>query len=303
MPQLTRRRFLLISAALPGLAALPARADTLYRWRGIALGARAEILVDHPDAAAITARAASEIARLEAIFSLYRADSALSQLNASGHLDAPPFELLECLALSGRVHAATDGLFDPTIQPLWALYANRFAAGSTPSASDLAQTLNQVGWDGLSLDESAIRLRAGMALTLNGVAQGFVADRIAALLRAEGLTDVLVNTGEFRALGAMPDGLPWPVQLTSGGAVGLRDRALASSAALGTTFDEEGAVGHILNPKTGHAAAARWGLVSISADSAAEADALSTAACLMPDRATIEAALQAFPTARLEALA
>lgn len=302
MPKLTRRRFLVITAALPGLAALPARASTFYRWHGLALGAEAEIFLDHPDAAAITNRAASEIARLENIFSLYRADSALSQLNATGRLDAPPFELLECLALSGRVHAATDGLFDPTVQPLWALYASRYSAGTTPSADDLAQTLAHVGWGGVSIDETSIRLRPGMALTLNGVAQGFVADRIAILLRAEGLTDVLVNTGEFRALGAMPDGKPWPVHLTSGGEIGLRDGALASSAVLGTSFDQAGTVGHILNPKTGLAAAARWQLVSICADTAAEADSLSTAACLMPDRATIDASLKTFPTARLAAL-
>lgn len=302
MPQLTRRRFLVISAALPGLAALPARASTLYRWRGLALGAEAEIYLDHPDAAEITSRAAAEIARLEAIFSLFRADSALSQLNAAGRLDAPPFELLECLALSGRVHAATGGLFDPTVQPLWALYASRYSAGTTPAPDDLARTLAHVGWDGVSMDETAIRLRPGMALTLNGVAQGFIADRITALLRAEGLTDVLVNTGEFRALGGMPDGSPWPVHLTAGGEIGLRDGALASSAALGTTFDQSGTVGHILNPKTGLSAAARWRLVSIGANSAAEADALSTAACLMQDRTSIEAALKTFPTARLAAL-
>ncbi len=303
MPHLTRRRFLSISAALPALAALPARASTLYRWHGIAMGAEAEILLDHPDAAAITARAAFEITRLERIFSLYDADSQLSHLNATGRIDAPASELLECLALSGQVNAATGGLFDPTVQPLWALYAERFSAGTTPSHEDLTRTLENIGWSGVTLDETAIQLRPGMALTLNGIAQGYVADRITDLLRAEGLSDVLVNTGEFRALGGMPDGLPWPVHLTSGGEIGLRDCALASSAALGTTFDQAGAVGHILHPKTGLPAASRWSLVSISADSAAVADALSTAACLMPDRAAIETALQPFATARIAALA
>ena len=303
MPHLTRRRFLVISAGLPALAALPARANAPYRWHGIALGAEAEILIDHPDAAAITARAAFEIARLENIFSLYRGDSALSQLNTAGHLDAPPFELLECLALSGQVHAATDGLFDPTIQPLWALYANRFSAGTAPSSADLTQTLSRVGWQGVRFDEASIQMRPGMSLTLNGIAQGYVADRIAAMLRAEGLSNLLVNTGEFRALGTTPDGASWPIHLTSGGTVGLQDRALASSATLGTTFDQAGTAGHILNPKTGQTAEPIWNLVTISADSAALADALSTAACLMPDRATVEATRQRFTNTRIEALA
>lgn len=303
MRPMTRRRFLAISATLPIVAGLPARASSLYRWRGIALGAEAEILLDHPDAPAITARAAAEIARLEQVFSLYRTDSALSQLNATGFLTAPPFELLECLALCSRVHAATGGLFDPTVQPLWALYAARVTEGGTPSADDLARTLASVGWSGVEFDEAAIRLRPGMALTLNGVAQGFIADRIAGMLRDEGLTNVLVNTGELRALGTTPEGTPWPVMLTSGGHVGLTARALASSSPLGTTFDQAGKLGHILSPVTGLPAPARWGLVSISADSAAVADALSTAGCLMPERAAVEAALAPFADARIEAMA
>lgn len=303
MPSFTRRRFLSIAAGLPALAALPARAADLYRWHGIALGAEAEILLAHPDAPAITARAAAEIDRLEGIFSLFRTDSALSRLNATGTLEAPPFELLQCLALSGRAHASTAGLFDPTVQPLWALYATRFAAGGSPSAQDLTQTLAQVGWQGVTLDEARITLRPGMALTLNGIAQGFIADKVADLLRTEGLTDVFVNTGEMRAVGHAPDGAPWPVHLTTGGLVPLADRALASSSALGTTFDQAGSVGHILHPLTGLPAQPRWKLVSVSAPSAAVADALSTAACLMPDRASVEAALQAFDGARLENLA
>lgn len=303
MPSFTRRRFLSIAAALPALAALPARAADLYRWRGIALGAEAEILLAHPDAEAITTRAAAEIDRLEGIFSLFRTDSALSRLNATGTLEAPPFELLECLALSGRVHAATAGLFDPTVQPLWALYATRYAAGQSPSAQDLSQTLAHVGWDGVSLDEARITLRPGMALTLNGIGQGYIADKVAELLRAQGLTDVFVNTGEMRALGNTPEGTPWPVHLTTGGLVNLTDRSLASSSALGTTFDQAGSVGHILHPVTGLPAQPRWKLVSVSAPSAGVADALSTAACLMPDRASVEAALQAFDGARIETLA
>jgi len=303
MTPMTRRRFLAISAALPIVAGLPARAATPYRWRGVALGAEAEIILDHPDAAAITTRAAAEIARLEQVFSLYKADSALSQLNAKGTLAAPPFELLECLALCGQIHAATGGMFDPTVQPLWALYATRFTEGGAPTPEDLAATLAKVGWSGVEMDETAITLRPGMALTLNGVAQGFIADRIADMLRAEGLTNVLVNTGELRALGGAPDGPAWPVTLTSGSHVDLVDRALASSSPFGTTFDQSGKVGHILSPATGKPSPASWRLVSISAGKAAVADALSTAACLMTDRAAVEAALAGFADARIEALA
>lgn len=295
----TRRRFLTITAAALALP-LAARATPVV-WRGIALGARAELRLAHPDAPAIAARAAAEIARLEAIFSLYRSDSDLSRLNAAGTLAAPPFELLECLGMAGGVHAASGGRFDPTVQPLWAVHAEAAAQGGVPDAAALARARAVTGWGGVRLDPARIALPRGGALTLNGIAQGYVADRVAALLRAEGLDRVLIDTGELRALGGQPEGGAWPVRLAAGGAVGLLDRALATSAPLGTTFDQAGTLGHILDPRTGHPAAPVWRSISISAPSAALADALSTAGCLTEDRRTLDALLRPYPEARVEA--
>lgn len=296
---LTRRRFLTISAALA--IARPAHAAPLHRARGQALGASVAILLAHPDAPQIAARAFAEIARLERIFSLYRTDSALMRLNTEGRLDAPPFEMLECLSLCDRVHAATSGLFDPTIQPLWASYASHFAAGAAPDAAAIRTAVAAVGWQKVEFDESTIRLQPGMALTLNGIAQGYIADRITALLAAEGLTDILVDTGEFRALGGHPNGGDWPVQLATGGSVPLREMALASSAPRGTVFDGAGQVGHILDPHSGYPAEPRWHLVSVTSPSAAAADALSTAFCLM-SREEIDMVLAKMPDAQLVGL-
>lgn len=302
MTRPNRRRFLTIAAGALGAAALPAQAAPLHRWRGIAMGAQAMILIAHPDAPAITARAAAEIARLEGVFSLFRPDSALSRLNAAGRLDAPPFELLECLALAEQVYRASGGLFDPTVQPLWALHAEAHAAGRAPQDDEIAAARARTGWHRLRMDSAAITLDAGMALTLNGIAQGFVADRVADLLRAEGLDGILIDTGEMRALGSHPEGGAWPVALQGGGHVPLRDRALATSAPLGTVFDAAGQVGHILDPRSGRPVPSRWRRVSVSAARAGLADALSTAACLA-DRAEDAAALAAaFDGARIEAL-
>ncbi len=298
---LNRRRFLTISAlcaTLPSLAR--AAADPVYVWSGVALGARATIRIAHPDAAAITARAAAEIDRLEDVFSLYRAESALMRLNAGGRIDAPPPELLECLTLAGSVHRATRGLFDPTVQPLWSLWAARAAEGTRPTRRELAEARALGGWQDLRYSASAISLAPGMALTLNGIAQGYIADRVAALLQAEGLSDILIDTGEHRAIGGRPDGGPWPVRLAQGGEVDLRSRALATSAPLGTVFDAAGSLGHILHPASGEPAASLWRGVSVSAPSAAMADALSTAACLAATRDEIDAFAAAFSGARCE---
>ncbi|GAB4302892.1 MAG: FAD:protein FMN transferase [Roseovarius sp.] len=317
---LSRRRFLSITAAGVALAGggaagagagadagagagAGAGAEALYRWQGIALGAHATIALAHPDAERLVARARDEIARLEAIFSLYRPDSALARLNAAGRLADPPLELLECLSLCAAAHDITQGAFDPTVQPLWALYARRAEAGVRPGEAELRQALGAVGWAHVRTSADAISLaRPGMALTLNGIAQGYIADRVAALLRAEGLRNVLVDTGEIAALGHPPGQAAWPVSLRDPegrlvGRVRLGDRALATSAPLGTRIGAGGA-GHILDPRSGLPAAPRWSLVSVTAPSAAWADALSTAGCLMA-RADFARAVGAVPGAAI----
>ena len=178
-PILTRRRFLTISAAA---AALPARAGVpeTARWRGQALGAGASMTLaglDEAAAAPVFAAVEAELARLEKIFSLYREDSDLSRLNRTGNLTAPPLEMLEVLALSDRLNRATGGAFDPSVQPLW----QALAAGR--GLDDRARA----GWEHVHFDAGEVRLaRPGMALTFNGIAQGYITDRIAALLAVRG---------------------------------------------------------------------------------------------------------------------
>ncbi|MFN7091761.1 MAG: FAD:protein FMN transferase [Allorhizobium sp.] len=299
---ITRRRLITISAAFALLPAVTRAAPQgLEFWTGQALGARASIRIDHPHAEAVVGRVLAEINRLEGILSLFRTDSALAQLNRQGFLTEPPFELLECLSIAGAVNHASEGRFDPTVQPLWAVWAEAAARGGQPDARAIAAAKALVGWDKVELDSARVDLRPGMALTLNGIGQGYVADRVAALLEAEGLSDILIDTGEFRAIGGNPSGAEWSVRLEAGGSVGLRQRALATSSPLGTTFDAAGRQGHILDPASGKPAPATWRTVSISAPTAAVADALSTTACLLEDVDQVELLVEVFPGAQLEA--
>ncbi len=301
MQTLTRRRFLAVTSAACLMSQVSAA--QAYRWRGVALGAQATILLDHPDAEALTARAVAEIDRLENVFSLYRTQSALMRLNAEGRLDAPDFELLECLSLAGRVHAATGGAFDPTVQPLWATHAEARAEGRAPDPAALALAATKVGWDKLSFDTDQIRLAPGQALTLNGIAQGYIADKVADLFRAAGVRDVLVDTGEIVAMGDANGQTGWPVSIRgTDTALALSGRALATSAVMGTVLDAEGTVGHILDPRTGETAQGVWAQVSVSADRAAVADALSTGLVVMSSAEAARAAAAALPGARIESL-
>lgn len=306
MPSLSRRRFLTIAASsaalglgVPGSLSA-ADAPALSRWRGMALGSAASITLAHPDAKAILAGVLAEIERLEAIFSLYRPDSALVRLNAEGELTTAPFELAECLGLAALVHRQTGGAFNPAIQPLWALYADSFGTGRHPTDKEIQAAKALSAWEGVAYTPDRISLgRKGKALTLNGIAQGFIADKVARLLTERGLTDIMIDTGELRALGGRPDGSEWTVTLAGDrGTRSLRDRALATSAPLGTTFDQAGTAGHILDPRSGLPAGRKWRQVSVSAPSAAIADGLSTAFCLM-SREEIEATLQKMPEVSL----
>lgn len=281
---ITRRRALCI---LAGTAALPllghGASAGATQWRGIALGARARIILDHPNADTLIARAVAEIRRLEQIFSLYRSDSQLSTLNREGQLANPSLDLIELLSICSTINARTKGVFDPTIQALWSLYAQKYAAGEIPAADDIAQARKRVGWRHVVFSPEAVTFRrSGVALTLNGIAQGYIADKVAGLLRAEGVANVLVDAGEIAALGTAPDGQPWPVKLRGqkGQTVALENMAIATSARLGTVFDEAGTKGHILDPRP-KPGAASWSTVSVMSTSATEADGLSTAFCLM----------------------
>ena len=297
-----RRRFVTIAsaAALAPLAARAGAPPRITEWRGIALGAEARLILAHPDADRLVAAALDEMRRLEGIFSLYRPDSELVRLNTAARLDAPSTEMVELLALCGVVHAATDGRFDPSIQPLWAAHAEAAAAGRAPTEAERRAALARVGWAGVAVDPGRVTLEPGMALTLNGVAQGYVTDRVAARLASLGLSDVLCEMGEIAALGRAPDGGPWPVTLTNGRPVPLSGRTLASSAPRATAFDADGRQGHIIDPRTGLPSDKPLSLVSVSANSAAVADALSTAGCLMT-RAELDRAASTFPDARIEA--
>lgn len=299
-PGVNRRRFLTIASAAALLpAAGRAAAPRITDWRGIALGAEARLILAHPDSDRLVAAALDELARLERIFSLYRRDSELSRLNEAGVLDAPSTELVELLALAGLVHDATGGVFDPSIQPLWAAYAAAGAEGRAPTDPERAAALARVGWEGVTVDPGRITLRPGMALTLNGIAQGLAADRLAEVAARHGLSDLLIDAGELRAVG--PTGWTARIEEPGGDAAArlvLSDRALATSAPLGTRIGPRGDRPHIL---AADGRPAQWRLASVSAPTAAVADALSTAAVLM-DRPAIDRALAQFPGARVEAL-
>jgi len=295
----TRRRCIGIVAAVSAAAAAPGllhRAEAgavtppVTTWQGVALGADAQLRIVHPDrklAEQLVQQAVAEVQRLEQVFSLYRDDSALVRLNDAGILRDAPGDLTRLLATTLQFCAATGGAFDPTVQPLWELYASAIGAGRPiPRGRSLQAVLARVDWRDVHLDGGDIRLgRPGMRLTLNGIAQGYITDRVTDALRDAGLDHVLVDMGEVRALA------PWRVGLAGDDeartpleTLALRAGAVSTSSGSGTVLDARSGLNHIFDPRTG-LSATRWRSVSVQAASATTADALSTAFCLMDAQA------------------
>jgi len=116
---LNRRRFLAITASF---AATSLSAKETQRWQGRAFGSDVSITIQGPEAKVREgiASAVFVIAQTEKLFSLYDPESALVQLNREGVL-RPQVWFLQLMELADRAHRLTDGLFDPTVQPLWEL--------------------------------------------------------------------------------------------------------------------------------------------------------------------------------------
>ncbi len=233
-----------------------------------------------------------EIDRLENVFSLFRHDSELSRLNRDGIVAAPAHELRLLMADARRYGALSGGAFDVTIQPLWRLYRRHFARRPNdrdgPGPRAVGHALSLVDYRGIDLDRRLVRLaRPGMAVSLNGIAQGYLTDRIAGMLRDAGMTGVLVDLGEIRVVAA-DRGAAWRIGLEDPlrpgavrGSLSLSSGSIATSGGYGSHFDAAGRFHHLFDPATGRCPG---GIIAASAiaPTATVADALATSVAVSP---------------------
>jgi thiamine biosynthesis lipoprotein len=315
--RLTRRRAIRIVAAAAGLplliAAVRAAAPPaqMFHWQGEVLGALSELTLWHTDAALsrrTIVKIRAEIARYERIFSLYQPDSEISRLNAAGALRRPAPELRALIEESQRFGVMSAGAFDISVQPLWQLYEAHFWSHAhvvqdiVARAQDVAREL--VDFRRIETGGGRIAFaREGMGITLNSVAQGFITDAIADMLRNEGFASAVVDLGEFRTLGRHPDGHPWRIGIQNPLApsdvdrvIELDDTALAVSGGYGTVFEPTGLFHHIFDPRTG-ASANEVADAAVIGPRATSANALATAICVIGEERA-QALLEACPGTR-----
>ena len=272
---LTRRRFFACCAIAALNGAACSRQITKHQFRFYALGAEAQITLygsrQQAENALLDCR--NEIAAIESAFSLYDPDSMLSRLNRDGTvLMDTRFSTL----LSHALHLAevSSGAFDPTIQPLWQALSK---------GHDIKQGYQLVGWRDLVVRQGQAQfVRQGMAASFNGIAQGFAADRVSAILTKRGFKNILVNLGEFSAQGTK-QGAPWrlgirdPLSGRIATEIEPANNAIATSEPRGTLIAGRS---HIFDPL--ERGGKRWVSVTVEAAEAWRADALSTAIAASP---------------------
>lgn len=311
------RRHLLKGAALAGAAFLchsPAavlatpsapcltavKSPPVHTQTRVLLGTFVTLSVAHENTARAEealSRTFEHMAQLESVLSRHNSATPLSQLNVSGRLLNAPPELLGVVDRAMRVHSLTAGAFDITVAPVLDL----FRAHSNPQGrlrldpAELAAARELVAANAVHMAPDHVRLgRSGMALTLDGIAKGYIVDRASIQLTALGLTDHLVNAGgDIRTSGHKAPGQPWRVAVkhpsnTKGHnesrvATTLNlTSAIATSGSYEVFYDASREHHHLIDP-IAKASPRHTVSVSVTAPSALEADALATALSVMDE--------------------
>jgi FAD:protein FMN transferase len=300
-PRISRRHALRITAAAGITLALGGGLRELIRTGGLQRVRRTELRMGtpvtltavHPDgdeARRWITSAFSEMERLESILSRYREDTPVARLNRSGFLQEAPDELLEVVRTGLELSRRSGGAFDMTVAPLLALHRARFTeTGSPPGEDEVARALERVGYGRLQVEGATLSFqRPGMALTLDGIAKGYVVDRTVACLGRAGAEHVLVEAGgDMAATGTSAPGAPWRVGIQdperpgeSMGTLEVRRGGIATSGDYIHSFTPDRMHHHILDPRTGWSPLEARS-VTVTTPSALEADALSTAVLVL----------------------
>ena len=287
-----RRNFIQAGLGLSLLPCAQSASPSELRWQDITfngLGTVMSIRAAHLSADALQhalQRARQVIEQVEDEMSLFRPGSALSQLNRDGVLRKPPTQLLHVLELSQRVALQSQGAFDVTVQPLWQLYAQAQKEGRLPTARQVTQAQQRVGWQHLDVTSTQITLhQSGMGVSLNGIAQGYAADLVKASLKRDGVLHALINTGEWSALGMADGKRPWVLGIANPRGdtpqaepwltrVAMQGLSIATSADDQCTFSDDRMHHHIFNPHTGYSPQ-DIASVTVAAPTCTQADALT----------------------------
>lgn len=228
-----------------------------------------------------------ELTRLDSLLNYFSETSLVSELNREKQVQAPG-DIIHLFGVSDSVSRLTGGLFDITVAPLletWGFYRKE---KTLPKQSTVEHAMQLVDHHRLRITNDSIVMDSGMKVDLGGIAQGFAVDRAALILRQRHVKSAIIDIGgEVLAIGRSPQGRPWRVGIQNPRGQGIIETIELENAAVSTSGDYEKffmiegtRYPHIINPKTGMPAQT-FASVTVIADNAAFADAMSTAIAIM----------------------
>jgi FAD:protein FMN transferase len=241
------------------------------------------------------------------VFSTWTEDSELSRLNRSQPHVAHPVspELLEVLQLAQAIYRNSRNTFDVSIGPLVNLWGFGPApVTGVPDEDAIAAAQAQLGLDALQVDAAngTVTFARPLTLDLAGIAEGYAVDAVADLLRDLGFDAFLAEIGgELRLRGRRPDGGNWiiAVERPEDGppAVYTRLDTRGEAMALSVSGDYHNfrevdgqRYAHGIDPRTGRPATHALASVTVIGDTAAAADAWSTALMVLGPEEGMEVA-------------
>ena len=243
------------------------------------------------DAQAALQEAEECIQQVEGLWSVTDEDSEIYQANHSGGQPVTVSEeTAEIISFALEMAQRTGGALDPTIYPVLTAWGFTTDSKQVPSQQQIAQLLEQVGYDRIQLNGSELTVPDGMELDLGAVGKGYTADLVTEILRRHGVTSALISLGgNIQAIGSRPDGSDWrlgiraPWESGNLGVLTVSDAAVVTSGGYENYFDDEqgNIYWHILDPSTGYPADSGLQSVTIVGREGKMCDALSTALFVM----------------------
>jgi len=229
--------------------------------------------------------------RYEKIFSRTDPESELYRLNAAGKAAVSP-ELLELLETSLFYSSLSEGGFDPSMGAISDMYAFSSESPYYPSDAEISEKLSHTGWEKIIIEGDTVTLADPEAvIDLGAIAKGYIADRLAEMLRSKGVESAIIDLGgNILCVGSKPDGSDYKVGIQypykdTGKVIttaSLSNMSVVTSGVYQRWFEHEGQLcHHILDPKTGRSI--NNGLISVSiiGEKSVDCDALSTAVFAM----------------------
>lgn len=236
-------------------------------------------------------------AHYEQLLSKTVAGSDVDRINrAEGETVTVDAQTWNLLTRAQEISRMTDGAFSITTAPLSALWDFTGDTQRIPTEAERLAALSLVDDECLLLGEgNTVTLPAGMSIDLGGIAKGYIADRLANMIRGRVSGAVLNFGGNVYVLGTKPDGTPFRVGVAdprqpseTAAILTVTEGSVVTSGTYQRCFTVDGETyHHILDPSTGLPARSGLCSVSIVAEDSATADALATACIVLGEEKTL----------------